>query len=318
MEVSMLGAHPFALSLLLLSLASPSAAAADAAQVQPTVVMTVPWGAGPAGLSRTEANESEAEGPASFAVAPDGDIWVLDQVAARVVRFDPTGRVVAVVLLPSPTFQDLEVWSDGRLLVLDRLVRRTVLVVGPDGADPIEHSVRGPLVPEPGAITALLARPDGVWLEVGHAFSFRLLDAELAPVAESPALPGRVLARAGGSLELSLRPPTGVAVAWRDGMGMGPEPQEIELGPVLRLAWAEDVAPEHFWLIHVTPPAGDRGDWYSGALRDRSGTVVASFEASGADAEWSQVREFRVLEGGDLLQMELRPEGVRFLHWRLP
>lgn len=312
------GAQSFSLSLLLLSLASPAAAAAEPAPVHPKVVLTVPWGGGPAGLSRTEADESEAEGPASFAVAPGGDIWVLDQVAARVVRYDRAARVVAVVLLPSPTFQDLEVWEDGRLVILDRLVRRTVLVVGPDGADPVEHGIEGPLVPEPGAVTALLARPDGIWLEVGHAFSFRLLDRELAPVDESPALPGRVLRSGHGSLELSLRPPSGVAVAWRDDLGMGPDPVIIDLGPALRIAWAEDLDDGRYWLIHVTPPAGARGDWYSGVLRDRDGAALAAFEAGGADAEWSQVREFRVLEGGDLLQMELRPTGVRFLHWRLP
>ncbi len=98
---------------------------------------------------------------------------------------------------------------------------------------------------------------------------------------------------------------------------MGPEPENFEIGPVLRLAWAEDVGEDRFWLIHVIPPEGDRGDRFAGVLRDRSGAAVASFEAGGADAEWSQVREFRVLEGGDLLQMELRPQGVRFLHWRL-
>jgi len=314
----MLGARSLGVSFLLLSTIIPAVAVAEVAEVKHEVVLTVPWGAGPAGLSRTEANESEAEGPASFAVAPGGDIWVLDQVAARVVRYDRAAKVVAVVLLPSPTFQDLEVWADGRLLVLDRLVRKTVLVVGPDGSNPTEHSIQGPLVPEPGAITSLLARPDGLWLEVGHAYSFRLLDAELAPLAESPALPGRVLATAGGSLELSLRPPTAVAVAWRDTMGMGPDPIIIELGPVLRLAWAEDVGEDRFWLIHVTPPTAERGDRYAGVLRDRSGAAHASFEAAGADAEWSQVREFRVLDGGDLLQMELRPQGVRFLHWRLP
>ena len=286
--------------------------------VRSEVIMRIPWGWGPAGLSRIEANESEAEGPASFAVAPGGDLWVLDQVAARVVRFDARGRVAGVVLLPSPTFQDLEVWSDGRLVILDRLVRRSVLVVGPDGADPVEHAVQGPLAPEPGEITAILARSDGIWLEVAHRHSFRLLDEDLAPVPESPALPGRVLRRGGGSLELSLRLPTGVAVGWRDSMGMGPAPMVLEVGPVLRLAWAEDLGEDRFWLIHVIPAAGGRGDRFSGALRDRSGAVLAFFEAGGADAEWSQVREFRVLDGGDLLQMELRPEGVRFLRWRLP
>jgi hypothetical protein len=312
------GVRPFALSLLLLILAPGAAPASAPAPARPAVVLTVPWGGGPAGLARTEADESEAEGPASFAVAPNGDIWVLDQVAARVVRYDRAARVVAVVLLPSPTFQDLEVWHDGRLVVLDRLVRKTVLVVGPGGEEPSEHGIEGPLVPEPGAVTALLARPDGIWLEVGHAFSFRLLDRDLAPLAESPALPGRVLRGGGGSLELSLRPPDGVAIAWRDALGMGSEPVVLALGPVIRIAWAEDVDDGRFWLIHVTPPVGTRGDWYSGALRDRDGVALATFEAGGADAPWSQVREFRVLEDGELLQMELRPEGVRFLHWRLP
>ena len=304
---------------MLLILSAPLAGAAPGpAEVRPDVVLSVPWGTGPAGLSRTEANESEAEGPASFAMAPGGDIWVLDQVAARVVRFDRNGHVISVVLLPSPTFQDLEVLSDGRMVVLDRLVRRSVLVVGPDGGDPVEHGIKGPLVPEPGAVTALLARSDGIWLEVGHSYSFRLLDEDLNPVPESPALPGRVLRRGGGSLELSLRPPSGIAVAWRDSMGMGPEPLVIDVGPIMRLAWAEDVGEDRLWLVWVTPPIGDRGDWYSGVLRDRSGVILGSFEASGADAEWSQVREFRVVGDGDLLQMELRPEGVRFLRWRSP
>ena len=77
----------------------PGTAAAD-----PEVVVRADWGSAPGQLGRRGGDESAPEGPMSFAVAPDGGVWVLDQVNRRVVRFGGDGAYRDELPIGSDTF----------------------------------------------------------------------------------------------------------------------------------------------------------------------------------------------------------------------
>ncbi|MFH1434349.1 MAG: hypothetical protein ABIJ56_01410, partial [Pseudomonadota bacterium] len=158
----------------------------------PTVVLDLPWGSGGAMLGRKDGDESNPEGPMSFTVSPAGEVYILDQVNFRVVKFHADGFPASEVALPADTFNDIEVVDGKTIAVLDRLARRSVLLIDEQsGKIAGEHPVTGKGIPQGGGITAMFAADDGVWLEYDNAYVVRVLDKFLKP-CPGDIMPGRV------------------------------------------------------------------------------------------------------------------------------
>jgi len=146
-------------------------------------------------VGRVLGDESDSWGPMSFAVKADGGVLILDQANLRVLDFDPQGIPLDAYALPSTTFDDVAEAgvpeaggpetgreAGGRfVVVLDRLVTRTLLVLDRDGGIVTELGLTGRGIENPGLVTALIPQPDGVWLEVSHRHSVRVLDAAMRP-----------------------------------------------------------------------------------------------------------------------------------------
>jgi hypothetical protein len=155
------------------------------------LVVVAPWGDGDGELGRRGGDESNFEGPLSFAVSPAGEPYVLDQVNRRVARWSADGSRLDAVPLDSTTYQDLALAPCGELVLLDRLVARVVRAVALDGTVLGEAPVLGEGIPEGGGVTGVFARDDGVWLEYEHRWSVRVMDARFAPTFYRWAVPGR-------------------------------------------------------------------------------------------------------------------------------
>lgn len=292
---------------------------AGAPALEPSIVLQVPWGSGGAMLAKREGNESSPEAPMSFAVAANGDIVILDQVSSRVVRFDARGTLVWEHALPGDTFQDVEVAADGRVIVLDRLVRRTLYVVDPKDGATREVPLEGEGVPEGGGVTALLARPDGVWVEVAHAAAVRVLDERLEP-CERATLPGRPSARGGRALRAALQHgAAAVSVLARDGEAVGSwlaRPSE----PAVRIAWLEDDADgDVAVVVHVMRFDHEGMDvvaeWNEGRVYGPDGALRATLRSPWVINEYEQLREFDLGADGHLYQLAVTPEGVKVVRF---
>lgn len=134
-----------------------------------------------ADVGRVLGDESDSLGPLSFAVKADGGVLVLDQVNLRILDFDPAGQPLGAWPLPSTTFDDVAEAGGRWVLALDRLVTRTLRVLDRDGEVITELDLVGRGIENAGLITALIPRADGVWLEVSHRHSVRVLDAAMRP-----------------------------------------------------------------------------------------------------------------------------------------
>jgi hypothetical protein len=78
----------------------------------------LPWGPGPAQIGlRPGGEEHLGRGPQAVAVAPDGDVLVLDTVNGRVVAIDPRGDVRIAVDGLARDAEDLAVGADGAIAV---------------------------------------------------------------------------------------------------------------------------------------------------------------------------------------------------------
>jgi len=172
--------------------AAPAAAASAPADVPHTQkVFTARWGGAPGELGRKGANESNPEGPMSFAVDERGRAFVLDQVNGRVEVFEPGGNVRSIPL-PSDTFQDVALAKNDALVVLDRLTTSSVAYVDETtGRVTHEIALAGKGVAEGGDVTGLFQRDDGTWVEVKHQNLVRIADGEGNPLDERDIVQGR-------------------------------------------------------------------------------------------------------------------------------
>lgn len=313
-------------SLLLLLAALMGAAIglpAAPAHAAPTAPTPKPWAslAWDNDVGRILGNESDSEGPKSFALEPGGGVLLLDQVNQRILDLDARGSVSGIIDLPAPTFDDVELFEGRAILALDRLVTKTLRVMDRGGKLLANVALEGRGIERSGLITALLPRPDGVWLEVQHRYSVKVLDRQLVPcdrviVLGRPAVNGLSLLAAldghgGASISLSRRNEraasrtvtlTGQApirrIVWTDVDAKG------QVHAVLHEAKFSPVSPyrvqsERYWLVVLD-------DQLRELRRTESPWVLTKLD---------QRVEFRVGPDGRMWQMAFTPAGVQIVAW---
>jgi hypothetical protein len=259
----------------------------------------------------------------SFTVSSFGELFVLDQVNERIAVYGPDGAFLQAIPLPAPTFQDLEVTDSGVLLVLDRLARRSLLLLGADGKMLGEEAIEGEGVPEGGAVTGMFVEPDGVFLEVGHQTRVRLLDRALAK-GDRAKRSGRPTGEPGLSLGAALDGAGGAAL-WLEDEEDGTILAERELvfpREVARIAWVEPdglghlVAALHLWTWSAEDPRKVAHEESVILVLDPWLGRLAEIRSPYVATHWEQFREFKVSEDGAIHQLALSEDGVRLLRWR--
>ncbi|MBW2524897.1 MAG: hypothetical protein JRI23_12005 [Deltaproteobacteria bacterium] len=288
----------------------------------PDVVLQLPWGAMGATLGRLDGQQGASEGPMSFAVPHADQMLVLDQVNERLARFDAKGALIAETPIVAPTIQEFEPWEDDTFVLLDRLVRQSLIIVDRHGGVIREEPIVGMGIPEGGLVSAMIAEPDGIWLEVGHVERVRVLDAQLAPCPRTIRR-GRPFS-ADHNLVAALDGP-GAAALWleHDQTQSVPAKTQVQSARfIARIVWAEIDAGRNVHAMfhqleydpvdHVTVTF-ERvlGVRYDPWLRE-----VGRFTSSRVIRRWEQFREFRVEPDGTTYQMAFDANGVTFLRWR--
>jgi hypothetical protein len=298
--------------------------AAPAAAQEAEVVVRAAWGPEPGQLGRRDADESAPEGPMSFVVAPAGDVWILDQVNARLVRFGADGRFEETIGIGSVTFQGLALGPGGELVLVDRLAARTVLVLASDGTRLGQVGLEGHGIPEGGGTTAVFARDDGVWIEYDHRRSVRVLDAQWRDPFYRRELPGRPVGPGAVRGVAWREAPFSVGVQLFEGEAEAPR-AETELRfeePVRRIVeLAGDGQGNVVLAVHLATEDPARG-WATvhealevlvldAALVERRRIVT-----SPSAGPWEQTKELEVRGDGTIWQMAFGEAGVEVRRWR--
>ncbi len=282
-----------------------------------TALLTMPWSSGSGAPGRLDPMESDAEGPASFLVAEDG-ILVLDQVNKRVLQFDESGRLAGEIPLPSSTFMALDRLPDGRLLLLDRLVNRELLVFDPVLGMGDAVPVEGPYIEDAGTVTALFVRTDGVWLEVGHEYSVRLLDGA-GRACPRAAIPGRPSQGGPASLVARLTGSQTLEVALVDGTKRARWQRTLTFAqPLERVVWVEDLPDGRTVVVAHTRDPETGAEQFLAHRLDKAGATQSVGAVPYRVATWYLQREIRVLPDGHLQRMWYDDAGVHLESWRLP
>ncbi len=270
---------------------------------------------------RIEGVEADSEGPKAFAVKPNGGVFVLDQVNSRVIELDSTGLFLRTLELPGRTFDDIEQYEGWAILALDRLVEKSLLVLDVNGVYLTEIDLEGRGVEHAGYITALLPRSDGVWLEVSHRYSVKVLDHNLQP-CERRILLGRPAGR-GQSLHGALNGRGGAEI-WKDlRNARSATVREVFYGPIpiRRIVWLEEGRDDlvyvmfHEALFSPVEPYGVEEESYRIMVLDEDLYELYRIESPWVLTAYDQRVEFRVGPYGRIWQMAFTPEGVLFLRW---
>jgi hypothetical protein len=156
-----------------------------------SVLAELGWGAGPDQLGRLRPEEANPEAPMSLTVDAQGRTVVLDQVNGRLLRLGPDGVPQGAVPLPLQGPQEVLTTADGRTLVLDRLVDKSVAILDEDGRLLGELPLQGPGLAEPGGITGLFVDGEDVYVEREHATLVKLGTTSGQVAQTRSELPGR-------------------------------------------------------------------------------------------------------------------------------
>lgn len=157
------------------------------------------WGSGPDQFGRLKGHESNPEAPFTISVDRQGNVYVLDQVNGRILRFDKNGKPLPPFEITQQAPRDVVVSSTGTTLVMDNLLDKTVAVLGPNGKLMGELPVTGKNLEEGGTATGVFADASGVYVEKAHAMTIRVGDAAGTVDPNRPLLDGRP-SRDGNSL----------------------------------------------------------------------------------------------------------------------
>ncbi|MEN9580366.1 MAG: hypothetical protein RJA70_3375 [Pseudomonadota bacterium] len=161
-----------------------------AAKCEPpgTPALTTKVGDKPGQVGIVEGNESEGEGPMSFAVRSDGKIAVLDQVNKRLQLFN-AGAVEKIIPLDSAFYQDVVFLDNETVVLMDKAKAQELVVMNLEGDVKRRIKLSGPGVNEPAEAGRMYVRPDGVWVMFNQSIHF--LDAD-GREADRTMLPGLV------------------------------------------------------------------------------------------------------------------------------
>lgn len=294
--------------------------APEAAWREPGAWMLLPWHAAQ-GVGRIDGREADSRGPGGFAVAPDGDLFVLDSVNARVQVRGAAGDPLGEIPLTATTFEDIEQMEGRALLLLDRQVGKALLAIDLQGNPLAEVTLDGPGIDRPGLVTAILPRADGVWLEVAHRHCVLVLGPDLAPCARRirRGRPGPD----GESLHGALDRDGSVRIWLSDGIS-DQAMRETILGatqPVRRIVWldrdatGEIVAVLDTARVDPTPPFGASDRRYEIVRLDASLHEISRFASPWALTALSQRGEIRVAPDGSVWQLAMSGQGALVLRW---
>lgn len=133
------------------------------------VVLMAPWGgSSPNQVGRDRPMEGNPEGPMSLVTGPKGELFVLDQVNKRIVRVGEDGKPLPPLALPMDGVQDMTLAADGNLVLLDRLVNKSVVVMGPDGQTIAKYPLEEETVGETGMLTGVFTDGTDIYVEKEH------------------------------------------------------------------------------------------------------------------------------------------------------
>jgi len=130
----------------------------------------------------------------SFALSKNGEIFVLDQINSR-IQVVKDGKRIRSIPIPFRTFMDIDVLPDGKIVLLDNLVKKAVYFLGSNGKVVRHLPLVGENVPYAPEVEGIYSVHSGdlagVWLDLGNR-SVRIASLEVKAMADRISVSGKL------------------------------------------------------------------------------------------------------------------------------
>ncbi|NOZ86169.1 MAG: hypothetical protein GXP49_07865 [Deltaproteobacteria bacterium] len=291
------------------------------------VIFKAAWGSGPEDVGHKLPENGAPEGPMSFFVAPDGGIFILDQVNKRMIHVKDH-KADKTISIGSDTFQDIAVTSSGDIALLDRLAGKKVDVLEPDGNLVSSLPIEGKGVPEGGGVTGLFVKDNGIWVEDEHARLVRIADAHGVPDPNRPSILGRPSLDGSMNILARIEHPRGVVLQIRSTDNPGEE-SVASVTFASRISFLVELATDRIPRIFLAarlmdiddaPPYRVRGVHNVVVVLDRTGKEITrlSLPAPGRDVDEEQFKSIRIGPDGSIYQLLFSSNGIVLTRWEIP
>ncbi|MBI5531896.1 MAG: hypothetical protein HY898_04220 [Deltaproteobacteria bacterium] len=287
----------------------------------PSIIHSAPWGSDPGQFGHLLPTEGAPEGPMSLTTNAQGELFVLDQVNARVQVLSPEGAFLRSIPIPSTTVQDLVVTGLGEVVLLDRLAEPGLIFIDDQGKLRARVKVVGHGVAEGGAITALVEHEGAIWVEVDRAMTVRIADWQAVADPDRISVDGRPSRKGGAAWQVRLRdgavrlrgqPRTGTAMRRSLSFAL----------PVMRLSTLDtDETGNVFVSAHLAkeseqPPFAVTEDKDVLSVFNAKGDPLGSVELESSTGPEEQFRAMTVARDGTVYHLQCTVEGTVLRRWR--
>jgi len=150
-------------------------------QIKTIDVIKVKFGSGPDNIGILTPEEANPEGPMSFTLGKDEEIYILDQINSRIQVFKK-GKRINTIQIPaeeSKDFRDIELTPDNKIILLRRFYidgreKTALYILDLNGRVLNKISLDdGKLIPDSGMVLGINVikegRFSGIWVELGDA-----------------------------------------------------------------------------------------------------------------------------------------------------
>jgi len=120
----------------------------SAREIHPMEILRVPIGSGPNEIGVIIPDEGNPEGPMSFALGKNEEIYVLDQINRRIQVYKNNVRVETIPL-GADTYDDIDLCSDKKIVLLDSLIEESIFIINRKGGILNKIPLKGKLIPDP-------------------------------------------------------------------------------------------------------------------------------------------------------------------------
>ncbi len=158
-------------------------------------VLRAKFGSGPNDIGIITPSEGNPEGPMSFALGANGEIYILDQINSRIQVFKD-GKRIRTIPIPFKTLWDIDILPDGKIVLLDNLVKKALYFLEPNGKVIAHIPLEGENVPYAPEVIGIYSihsgEMAGVWLYLGGR-SVRVASLEGKPFSNRVSVSGRLI-----------------------------------------------------------------------------------------------------------------------------
>ena len=159
----------------------------SAREIKAVEILRAPIGSGSDEVGVSTPDEANPEGPMSFALGKNEEIFILDQINSRIQVYKNKIRIETIPL-PTDTYDDLDLCPDRKIVLLDSLNQESLFILNRKGEVLNKIPLKGELIPYPLEATEIQIVEEGkfagIWVALdGRSVRLASLDGKsLQPI----------------------------------------------------------------------------------------------------------------------------------------